>query len=41
MRKRTVFAPFCYDKLIEWNIKCVIFWVRGRGEKGGGTLQYC
>ena len=39
--KRAVFAPFCYNKLIEWKIKCVIFWVRKRGEKGGGTLQYC
>ena len=39
--KRTVFSPFRCDNLIKWNIKCVIFWVRKRGEKGGGTLQYC
>lgn len=33
MPKRTVFAPFCYDKLIEWNIKCVIFWVKKEAKK--------
>ena len=31
--KRTVFSPFCYDKLIEWNIKCVIFWVKKEAKK--------
>ena len=25
MSKRTVFSSFCYDNLIKWNIKCVIF----------------
>lgn len=28
-----MFAPFYYDKLIEWNIKCVIFWVRKEVKK--------
>ena len=40
-QKDCVFAFFYCDNLIKWNIKCVIFWVRKRGEKGGGTLQYC
>lgn len=39
--KGLCFRLFCCDNLIKWNIKCVIFWVRKRGEKGGGTLQYC
>ena len=39
--KRRVFSPFCCDKLIKWNIKCVIFRVRRRGEKDEGTFQYC
>jgi hypothetical protein len=33
MPKRTVFAPFCYDKLIEWKIKCVIFRVKKEAKK--------
>ena len=41
MRKRIVFPPFCCDNLMKWKIKCVIFWVRKRGEKGGGMLQFC
>ena len=28
-----MFAPFCYDKLIEWKIKCVIFWVKKETKK--------
>ena len=31
--KRTVFSPFCYDKLIEWNIKYVIFWLKKETKK--------
>lgn len=38
--KGLCFRLLCCDNLIKWNIKCVIFWVRKRGEKGGGTLQY-
>ncbi len=26
-------CAFCYDKLIEWNIKCVIFWVKKEAKK--------
>ena len=32
-----MFAPFCYDKLIEWNIKCVIF----RTEKEAKKAEEC
>ena len=28
-----MFAPFCYDKLIEWKIKCVIFRVKKEVKK--------
>jgi hypothetical protein len=31
--KRGMFAPFCYDKLIEWKIKCVIFRVKKEVKK--------
>ena len=40
-QKACVFSPFCCDNLIKWNIKCVIFRVRKRGEKDEGTLRYC
>lgn len=40
MRKRIVFSLFCCDNLIKWNIKCVIFRVRKRGEIDEEVLQY-
>lgn len=41
LQKDCVFAFSCCDNLIKWNVKCVIFRVRKRGEKGEETLQYC
>ena len=31
--KRGAFSPFCCDKLIKWNVKCVIFRVRKEAKK--------
>ena len=38
--KGAVISPFCCDNLIKWNIKCVIFRVRKRGEIDEEVLQY-
>ena len=32
-QKGCVFAFFCCDNLIKWNIKCVIFWVKKEAKK--------
>jgi hypothetical protein len=39
-QKDYVFAFFRCDNLIKWNIKCVIFRVRKRGEIDEEVLQY-
>ena len=35
-----MFSPFCYDKLIEWKIKCVIFRVKKEVKKAEECFNF-